>query len=140
MSQTYMDKLNTDFRVASVIVAPKQTTKQPLYFSYLHFRIKMFNGTWYNRSLHMLYITHILLQCLRFCYSFCLTVQPGITNISNVCSTPSSSNGLLIGVCTRDWATISQKLSSETMLASLLKVVTNATDPQRGCIFFNILI
>ena len=89
MSQTYMDKLNTDFRVASVLVAPTQTTKQPLYFSNLHFRIKrMFNGTWYNRSLRMLYITHILLQYLRFCYSFCLTVQLRIINIPNVCSTP----------------------------------------------------
>ena len=89
MSQTYMDKLNTDFRVASVLVAPTQTTKQPLYFSYLHFRIKKtFNGTWYNRSLRMLYITHILLQYLRFCYSFCLTVQHRIINILNVCSTP----------------------------------------------------
>ena len=79
-----MDKLNTNFRVASVLVAPTQTTKQPLYFLYLHFRIKkLFNGIWY-----MLYITHILLQYLRFCYSFCVTVQLRIINITNVCSTP----------------------------------------------------
>ena len=157
-----MGKQNTDFRVASVLVAHTQTTKQPIYFSYMHFRIKrMFNGTWYNRSLRMLYITRTLLQYLRFCYSFCLTVHPRIINISNVCSTPYRPTVIIRirEICT--WSktmailTISScrsatcfnrclhkrlsyhqpKPSSETMLASLLNVVANARDPQRGCIF-----
>ena len=33
-------KLNTDFRVAPVRVALTQTTKKPVYFLFLHFRIK----------------------------------------------------------------------------------------------------
>ena len=109
--------------------SPTQTTKQPIYLSYLHIRIKkclMGHGITEAYAPSTYYT---------FCYRFCLTVQPRIINISNVCLTryrltvmirireicawsktmptltiqTAFRHRVLIDVCTRDWATMSLK-------------------------------
>ena len=75
-------KTEHQFQSPLCTCAPTQTTKQPLYLSYLHYVIKKYLMG------HGITEAYACSTYSTFCYSFCLTVQPSIINISNVCLTP----------------------------------------------------
>ena len=114
MSQTYMDKLKTQISESPLYLCTYTDNKVAPILLVPALYNKMFNRTWYNRSLRMPYITHILPQYLRFCYSFCLTAQPRIINISNVCSTPYS---LTVIIRIREICTWSKTMANLTILS-----------------------
>ena len=78
----YTWKTEHRFQSRLCTCAPTQTTKQPLYLSYLNYRIKK------CLMAHGITEAYACSTYYTFCYSFCLTVQLRITNISNVCLTP----------------------------------------------------